>query len=68
MRTVNPNSGEAAASRSRRGSSPSIGGRRYTPGMGAVETMEDFFEKLNGGDREGACGRGKIESHQRVAR
>ena len=22
--------------------------------MGAVETMEDFFEKLNGGDREGA--------------
>ena len=29
-------------------------GRRYTPGMGAVETMEDFFEKLNGGDREGA--------------
>ena len=22
--------------------------------MGAVETMEDFFEKLNGGDREAA--------------
>jgi hypothetical protein len=22
--------------------------------MGAVETMEDFFEKLNAGDREGA--------------
>jgi hypothetical protein len=22
--------------------------------MGAVETMEDFFEKLNGGDRSGA--------------
>ena len=22
--------------------------------MGAVETMEDFFEKLNSGDREGA--------------
>ena len=22
--------------------------------MGAVETMEEFFEKLNGGDREGA--------------
>ena len=31
-----------------------MGGRRYTPVMGAVETMEDFFEKLNGGDREGA--------------
>ena len=31
-----------------------MGGRRYTPAMGAVETMEDFFEKLNGGDREGA--------------
>jgi hypothetical protein len=29
-------------------------GRRYTPGMGAVETMEEFFEKLNAGDREGA--------------
>lgn len=27
---------------------------RYTPAMGAVETMEDFFERLNGGDREGA--------------
>lgn len=26
----------------------------YTPGMGAVDTMEVFFEKLNGGDREGA--------------
>ena len=32
----------------------SMGARRYTPPMGAVETMEDFFEKLNGGDREGA--------------
>ena len=31
-----------------------MGGRRYTPRMGAVETMEDFFEKLNGGDREAA--------------
>ena len=31
-----------------------MGGRRYTPPMGAVETMEDFFEKLNGGDREAA--------------
>lgn len=26
----------------------------YTPAMGAVETMDDFFEKLNAGDREGA--------------
>ena len=30
------------------------GARRYTPPMGAVETMEVFFEKLNAGDREGA--------------
>lgn len=26
----------------------------YTAGMGAVETMEVFFELLNAGDREGA--------------
>jgi ketosteroid isomerase-like protein len=26
----------------------------YTRAMGAVETMEDFFERLNTGDREGA--------------
>jgi hypothetical protein len=26
----------------------------YTHGMGAVDTMEVFFEKLNAGDREGA--------------
>ena len=32
----------------------SMGARRYTPPMGAVETMEDFFEKLNAGDREAA--------------
>ena len=32
----------------------SMGGRRYTPPMGAVETMEDFFEKLNAGEREAA--------------
>ena len=31
-----------------------MGARRYTPAMGAVETMEEFFEKLNAGDREGA--------------
>ena len=31
-----------------------MGGRRYTQAMGAVETMEDFFEKLNAGDRQGA--------------
>lgn len=28
--------------------------RRYTPPMGAVETMEEFFEKLNEGDRAAA--------------
>ena len=28
--------------------------RRYTRAMGAVDTMEVFFEKLNAGDREGA--------------
>src|SRR4249919_823710 len=32
----------------------SMGARRYTPPMGAVETMEDFFEKLNAGEREAA--------------
>lgn len=26
----------------------------YTPGMGAVDTMEVFFEKLNAGDVQGA--------------
>ena len=36
------------------GSTASMGARRYTPAMGAVETMEEFFEKLNAGDREGA--------------
>lgn len=30
------------------------GGHRYTLGMGAVDTMEVFFEKLNDGDRAGA--------------
>ena len=33
---------------SRTGVGRVMGGRRYTPAMGAVETMEDFFEKLNG--------------------
>ena len=48
-----PRGGQAAlASSGRRAAS--MGARRYTPAMGAVETMEDFFEKLNGGDREGA--------------
>ena len=28
--------------------------RRYTPPMGAVETMEEFFEPLNEGDRAAA--------------
>jgi len=36
------------------GSTAAMGTRRYTPAMGAVETMEEFFEKLNSGDREGA--------------
>ena len=36
------------------GSNVVAGARRYTPPMGAVETMEVFFEKLNAGDREGA--------------
>ena len=35
-------------------SSAATGARRYTPPMGAVETMEEFFEKLNGGDRQAA--------------
>ena len=55
---VNPNSGHAAARRARSSSidrwAASMGARRYTQAMGAVETMEEFFEKLNGGDREGA--------------
>src|SRR5687767_13839870 len=51
-RIRNPNSGHADASAVR--SSAVMGARRYTPSMGAVETMEDFFEKLNAGDREAA--------------
>ena len=47
-------SGQAASSVVRAGASASMGARRYTQAMGAVETMEDFFEKLNAGDREGA--------------
>jgi ketosteroid isomerase-like protein len=33
-----------------------LGAVAYTAGMGAVETMEVFFELLNAGDREGAVG------------
>ena len=43
-----------AGRRSGRGRRRSMVARRYTQSMGAVETMEEFFEKLNGGDREGA--------------
>jgi hypothetical protein len=54
VRSRSPNSGHTAVRRARAGSSASMGARRYTPDMGAVETMEEFFEKLNAGDREGA--------------
>ena len=50
LRRRRPNSGQASVSVVR----APMGGRRYTPGMGAVETMEDFFEKLNAGEREAA--------------
>ena len=54
LRMRSAKSGQADASVVAGRASASMGGRRYTPAMGAVETMEDFFEKLNGGDREGA--------------
>src|SRR5689334_8031363 len=50
VRRRSPKSGQASASEV----AACMGTRRYTPPMGAVETMQDFFEKLNGGDREGA--------------
>src|SRR6476620_1612556 len=50
VRRRSPKSGHASVSLVR----ASMGGRRYTPPMGAVETMEDFFEKLNAGEREAA--------------
>jgi len=56
-RIRSPNSGQAAsrvAGAAAPGSTAAMGARRYTPAMGAVETMEEFFEKLNAGDREGA--------------
>jgi hypothetical protein len=53
-RMRSPNSGQAAARDGATGSAACMGARRYTPAMGAVETMEDFFEKLNAGDRQGA--------------
>ncbi len=34
--------------------------------MGAVETMEDFFERLNAGDREGAVGLMDEKAEMRV--
>ena len=50
MRRRSPKSGQASVSVVW----AAMGARRYTPPMGAVETMEDFFEKLNTGDREAA--------------
>src|SRR5262245_18871628 len=50
LRIRSPNSGHASVREVEAG----MGARRYTPPMGAVETMEEFFEKLNGGDREAA--------------
>src|SRR5262245_32912497 len=49
LRSRRPNWGQASAR-----VAAGMGARRYTPPMGAVETMEEFFEKLNGGDREAA--------------
>src|SRR6478735_3107273 len=49
-RSRSPKRGQASV----RAIPASRGGRRYTPPMGAVETMEDFFEKLNAGEREAA--------------
>ena len=43
-----------------------MGARRYTPAMGAVETMEEFFEKLNAGDREGAVAMMDEKTEMRV--
>ena len=37
-----------------------------TPAMGAVETMEEFFEKLNSGDREGAVAMMDEKTEMRV--
>ena len=50
VRSRSPKSGQASV---REVPAP-MGARRYTPPMGAVETMEDFFEKLNAGEREAA--------------
>ena len=44
LRMRSPKSGQASV---RVEASAVMGARRYTPPMGAVETMEDFFEKLN---------------------
>jgi hypothetical protein len=38
----------------------------YTPDMGAVDTMEVFFEKLNAGDREGAVALMDEQTEMRV--
>src|SRR6185436_12466072 len=48
------------------GVTAAMGTRRYTPAMGAVETMEEFFEKLNSGDREGAVAMMDEKTEMRV--
>ena len=55
-----------AASGATEGSTAAMGTRRYTPAMGAVETMEEFFEKLNAGDREGAVAMMDEKTEMRV--
>ena len=66
VRILIANGGQASARVVREGTSASMGARRYTPPMGAVETMEDFFEKLNGGDREGAVALMDEQTEMRV--
>jgi hypothetical protein len=65
-RIRSPNSGQAASRDVPEGSTAAMGTRRYTPAMGAVETMEEFFEKLNSGDREGAVAMMDEKTEMRV--
>ena len=65
-RTRSWKSGQIAASGATEGSTAAMGTRRYTPAMGAVETMEEFFEKLNAGDREGAVAMMDEKTEMRV--
>jgi hypothetical protein len=64
-----PGAGSKGAARSQglaRALTASKRTRRYTPAMGAVETMEEFFEKLNAGDREGAVAMMDEKTEMRV--